>query len=65
VLLKPALIKPRIVEGGEARGQAAESSDEPYLSGDYVGDITNLCLSCKVEPVLGLALHVAKRISGD
>ena len=31
VLLKPALIELRIVEGGEARGQAAESPDEPDL----------------------------------
>ena len=36
VLLEPDLIELRIVEGGEARGQAAESPDEPELSGDYV-----------------------------
>src|SRR6516162_67800 len=64
LLLKPALIELRIAERGEARGQAAESPDEPDLSGDYVGGVTNLCLSCKLESVLGLALHIAKRISG-
>jgi len=35
LLLKPALIELRIAERGEARGQAAESPDEPDLSGDW------------------------------
>src|SRR5271165_7310879 len=33
VLLELALIELRIVEGGEARGQASESPDEPETSG--------------------------------
>ena len=64
VLLKPALIEFRIIEGGEARGQAAKRPDELELSGDYVSGVTNLYLSCKLESVLGLMLHLAKRISG-
>ena len=62
MLLKPILVELRIVEGGEAWGQAPESADEPKLSDDYVDDETKLCLSCKLESVLGLALDVAKRI---
>jgi hypothetical protein len=65
VLLEPALIELRIVEGGEARRQAAKCPDEPELSDDYVDDVLKLCLSCELESVLGLTLHVAKRISGS
>src|SRR5271165_6771441 len=64
VLLELALIELRIVEGGEARGQASESQDEPELSDDNVDDVTKLGLSCEFESVFGLALYIDKRISG-
>jgi len=63
VLLEPALIELRIVEGGEAPGKAPESQDESELSDDYVDDVTKLCLSRELEAVFGLPLHDAKRIS--
>jgi hypothetical protein len=38
MLLEPALIEFPVIEGGEARGQAPNSSDEAELSDDYVDD---------------------------
>jgi hypothetical protein len=64
VLLEVGLIELRIVEGREARGQTPEGPDEPELSNDDVSDITKLRLPHELESMLGLALDVAKRISG-
>src|SRR5689334_15652523 len=63
MLLKPILIEIRIVEGGEAWGQALESADEPKLPDDYVDDEAELRLPGELESVLGLAMDVAKRFS--
>jgi hypothetical protein len=64
VRLEPALIKLWIAERAEACRQALERSDEPELSNDYVDDVAEVGFSCEFESALGLAPHVAKRISG-
>src|SRR5262249_36732528 len=42
-------------------GQASESPDKSELADDYVDDVTKLCLSCELQAIFDLTLHVAKR----
>ena len=63
MLLELALVELRIVEGGELGQQAPESLNEPELSGDDVGDETELRLPRELERILGFSLHIAERLS--
>src|SRR6266568_9273824 len=63
VLLEPSFVELRIVERDEIRRYPPQRPDEHQLSGEDVGDETELHLSCKGQRALGFPLHVAERLA--
>src|SRR5215470_16086967 len=63
MVLKSTLIEPIMVKAAKFRCQPAESSDKSELGGDLVTDETEPNLPRKLEPILGLTLHLRERIS--
>src|ERR1700688_492250 len=64
MIFELALDEPFFVEGAEFWRQAAQSPDQRELRGDNVDDETKPRLPREVEPIFGLALRIAERISG-
>ena len=63
IALKPKLIELIIVEGSEFRSQTAKGPDKAELRFDVVDDETKPNLLCKLETILGFALHLIQLIS--
>src|SRR3954447_20016481 len=63
MVLKSTLIEPFMVEAAKSRCQPTKSPDKSELSRDLVNDEAEPNLPRKLEPILGLTLHLRERIS--
>src|ERR1700691_192461 len=61
--LDPNLIKLCVVEGPEFRRKSPQGADQPKLDRDEVDSHPESRLLCKGETILGLALHLGKRVA--
>src|SRR5271167_2115887 len=63
MLLEPALVEPFLMEGAECRRQATQRPDQTKLRSDDFDHQSKASFASKVEPLLGLLLHLHQRIS--